>query len=70
MCKYFINPDSYLVDEAFHFVLQAKPLKLDSDKFIGTHVRTVGLLRKLFLYLDWTQVKKMLAWMQNCGCDI
>lgn len=49
---YFISLDPYLVDEAFHFVLQTKPLKLDSDKLIGTHVRTFGLLRKLFLYLD------------------
>lgn len=37
------------MDEVLHFGLQAPPLELDCDQFVGTHLRAVGLTNQLFL---------------------
>lgn len=40
---------SNLMDEVLHFVLQAPPLELDCDQFVGTHPWAVRLTNQLFL---------------------
>lgn len=37
------------MDEVLHFVLQAPPLELDCDQFVGTHLWAVGVANQLSL---------------------
>lgn len=45
----------YLLDEVLYFGLQAPPLELDSDQFVGTHLRTVCLVHQIVLIRGETQ---------------
>lgn len=40
------------MDEVLHFGLQAPPLELDRDQFVGAHLRAVSLISQLFLWRE------------------
>lgn len=39
----------YLLNEIFYFALQSPPLEFDGHQLIGTHLRTVRVVRQLLL---------------------
>lgn len=49
------------MDEVLHFGLQAPPLELDCDQFVGTHPWAVSLTNQLFLLGEEQQKKTRLT---------
>lgn len=52
------NGHTNLMDNILDFSLQAKPLKLNCDQFVGTHSRAVSLGTQLFLVREKNKSKK------------
>lgn len=47
------------MDEVLHFGLQAPPLELDCDQFVGTHPWAVSLTYQIFLLEDSRRMTRL-----------